>query len=335
MKRLIDEKRKQFKANLHCHSNLSDGEWTPEKIKEEYKKRGYSVLCITDHEHLIDHSDLNDENILFLTGYEYYIRDRLPFDHMVGVQTHMNFYSKTPKNKMVHYTPNMTKYIPKKELKALEYHRFVENREYTVEFVRQTVEEAKKAGFLVCHNHPTWSFENESFAPAFDGCFAMEIYNHSCYVSGHNEHNQHFYDYQLRRGLRQGLIASDDNHDKHPLGSTKNDSFGGVTYILADRLDYPSIIKALEEKNFYASTGPQIFSLTVKRKEVTVASSPASSIAFVTNTRNRAREIAKDGESISQATFTLGEKDEWVRVEVQDNRGKIAFTRAYFKDEWK
>ena len=52
MKYLINPNKTQYKANLHCHTNLSDGHWTPEQVKEEYKKRGYSVVAITDHERL-------------------------------------------------------------------------------------------------------------------------------------------------------------------------------------------------------------------------------------------------------------------------------------------
>ena len=66
MKYLIDERKTQYKANLHCHTVLSDGRWTPEQVKEEYKKHGYSIVAITDHEHLVEHHDLTDENILFL-----------------------------------------------------------------------------------------------------------------------------------------------------------------------------------------------------------------------------------------------------------------------------
>ena len=62
MKTLIGKKKNFFKANLHCHSTLSDGKWTIEKIKEEYKKRGYSIVAFSDHDHLINHSDLNDKD---------------------------------------------------------------------------------------------------------------------------------------------------------------------------------------------------------------------------------------------------------------------------------
>ena len=39
MRYLIDPNKTQFKANLHCHTNLSDGHWTPEQVKEEYKNQ--------------------------------------------------------------------------------------------------------------------------------------------------------------------------------------------------------------------------------------------------------------------------------------------------------
>ena len=53
-----------YRANMHCHSNISDGSFTPDKIKKEYKKMGYSIVAFTDHDILLDHSYLNDEDFL-------------------------------------------------------------------------------------------------------------------------------------------------------------------------------------------------------------------------------------------------------------------------------
>ena len=44
---LISPDKKQYKANLHCHSVYSDGKKTPEELKEMYKEKGYSILSIT------------------------------------------------------------------------------------------------------------------------------------------------------------------------------------------------------------------------------------------------------------------------------------------------
>ena len=69
-KTYLEQGKKTYKANLHCHSTLSDGKYTPQELKEHYKGQGYSILSITDHRVLNEHSDLNDEDFLLLTGFE-------------------------------------------------------------------------------------------------------------------------------------------------------------------------------------------------------------------------------------------------------------------------
>ena len=63
-KYLISPSKKQYKANLHCHSILSDGKKTPDELKEMYKRNGYSILAITDHERPYEHQRLADEDTL-------------------------------------------------------------------------------------------------------------------------------------------------------------------------------------------------------------------------------------------------------------------------------
>ena len=46
MIKYITKDMPQYKANLHSHSNLSDGELTPEQLKEAYKSHGYSILSM-------------------------------------------------------------------------------------------------------------------------------------------------------------------------------------------------------------------------------------------------------------------------------------------------
>ena len=333
MKIFIDQDKKQFKANLHCHTTLSDGRLTPEMIKEEYKKRGYSVIAITDHERLVSHNDLTDDEMLFITAYEAYIRN-LPFDGKLDPQSHINFYSKTPENKMVYFTPNHTKYIKKEDWDKVEYHHYVENREYSVEFLKKMIDDAHNAGFLSCHNHPTWSFENEKFADAYEKCFAMEIHNYSAYSIGHNEFNEHYYDYQLNKGRKMAVVAADDNHNAHDITSPRCDSFGGFTYILADKLDYDTIINAMEKQDFYASTGPQIFSLTMENGTFKVKTSNAERICFVTNSHNRGVQIAEKNGFVNECELTVTDKVKWVYVVVTDHFGKKAYSRAIFREEF-
>lgn len=67
---LLPENGCFYKANLHTHTTISDGRYTPEEIKDYYKARGYSVIAYTDHDVMVDHSDLNDGDFLAITSYE-------------------------------------------------------------------------------------------------------------------------------------------------------------------------------------------------------------------------------------------------------------------------
>ena len=59
-----------YKANLHSHTTVSDGAWTPEEAKENYKAQGYSILAYTDHDILLSHQYLTDDKFLALNGLE-------------------------------------------------------------------------------------------------------------------------------------------------------------------------------------------------------------------------------------------------------------------------
>ena len=76
----ISENIPQYKANLHSHSTLSDGALTPRQLKDIYKARGYSILAITDHNLPCDHSEMNEDGFMMLTGYEEHIRENVVFD---------------------------------------------------------------------------------------------------------------------------------------------------------------------------------------------------------------------------------------------------------------
>ena len=76
---LIPENGQFYKANLHTHTTCSDGCKSPAEIKEIYMAQGYSVVAFTDHEVMIDHSDLSDESFLAITAYE--VDTGLPLAH--------------------------------------------------------------------------------------------------------------------------------------------------------------------------------------------------------------------------------------------------------------
>ena len=75
---LLPEGTPGYKANLHCHTTLSDGEFTPEQVKAAYQKEGYSIVAYTDHDRYGWHSQLTDEDFLALAALEVEVTEEDP-----------------------------------------------------------------------------------------------------------------------------------------------------------------------------------------------------------------------------------------------------------------
>ena len=67
---LLPEQGQFYKANLHCHSTLSDGRLTLEQLKQAYRGQGYAIVAYTDHNRYAWHPELCDEGFLALAAYE-------------------------------------------------------------------------------------------------------------------------------------------------------------------------------------------------------------------------------------------------------------------------
>lgn len=324
-----------YKANLHCHSTVSDGKLTPEELKTAYKAHGYSVLAYTDHEQLRDHSDLNDSDFLAITSYEVGIREfntKTPTNRIM----HMNFFAKDP-HQTGHVCLDRTqsrRFCHPAELADTllclngEYERV-----YSPETVNHMVREAKKYGFIVSYNHPKWGMETPAEYLQYDGFFTVEIYNHSCFMDlGLNEENINVYDDLLRAGKRLACSCNDDNHNRKLLDPDFTDSFGGFNMIKAPSLTYEAVLNALETGDFYASRGPEILDLYVEDGKLHVKTGPARDILLNTATRRGAHAHARSGETITEAAFDIRPDYGYLRVTVIDREGRSAYSRAYFLD---
>jgi hypothetical protein len=59
-----------YKAQLHCHSTISDGALPPADVVAFYKNAGYSVVCLTDHNLRSTYGQYSSPGMLFLGGIE-------------------------------------------------------------------------------------------------------------------------------------------------------------------------------------------------------------------------------------------------------------------------
>ena len=303
-KYLLPEKGNFYKANLHSHSTVSDGEKTPEEAKAEYLEKGYSVYAYTDHNTLVTHNELTDENFLALNGVEIDINDPLkpPMKYC-----HIGF---------IALNPEITDYS------------FDLDRTYSGENISRMMKEGRDSGFFVIYNHPSWNEEDKDEFLHYHGMHAMEIINGNGIFGGYPEFDDKEYDQILRNGERIFCVACDDNHGVF-------DRFKGFTMIKAEKLDYESIAKALLEGNFYASMGPEIKALWIEDGKLHVECSDAICIRASTGTHRRYFKWndVEGADVLNEAEFEIRPEDKYVRVYVTDKQGKYAFSNAYFLDE--
>lgn len=325
-----------FKANLHAHSTVSDGRLTPAQLKELYKAQGYNILALTDHELLVDHSDLDDDEFLTITSMEYAFVEK--DDYFQSRTIELNLFAKDQHNTtQICYDPSYVIHGEKWRAPLAKSVGPSFERKYTIECIQKVIDEANANGFLVSLNHPGYSMESPEFFGQLDGLFAMEIYNHISFVSGGVfDYNPAMYENMLRRGKYLSCIAADDCHSDRPDSAVNCDRYGGFVMIKAKRLEYGEIISALERGDFYASQGPIIDELYVNDKKVYIKCSPAKYIAMNTERRPFGGiQIAKDGEYLTEAVFNLPDGQSYMRFDIIDERGRHANTRAYALDEIK
>lgn len=331
-KELLTKKKKYYKANLHSHSTVSDGAKTPEEMKKMYMEQGYSIIAYTDHNILIGHNELTDENFLAMNGYEVDITSEEP-EYGPAKQTCHICLVALDENNLTQVCYNRTRFFmcvnPEYMGKAI----FDETkpdfvREYTPQCINEIIRTGVDNGFFVTYNHPTWSVETFKEYGSYHGMHAMEICNYSSYEQGFDEYNEHEYDDILRNGEKIYCIATDDNHNK------REDSFGGFTVINAEKLDYQTIAQALLNGDFYASQGPEINEVWYEDGKIGIKCSNAKSIRINSGIRRSEIVYAKSpDEPVTSAVFEVNEKDKYVRLTVTDFEGKHANTNAYFVEE--
>ena len=146
VKHLLPQVPRYFKANLHTHSTISDGLLTREEVKEAYKAKGYQILCLTDHNTIADHSDMNEPDLLMLTGMEVNINS--PVKRDAGAQTyHLNLIAKRPDNlwsprKVFRRFPEAAAYEDKMQCEGMDL-------QYGTESINAMIAKANEKGFLV------------------------------------------------------------------------------------------------------------------------------------------------------------------------------------------
>lgn len=328
---LLTKDKPYFKANLHCHSTVSDGKKTPQELKEMYMAHGYSVIAYTDHDVLLDHSDLNDDRFLALNSFEMEISEEVAQRNPSRRTCHLCYIALKPDN-LTQVCYHRTKYLFANAVNYRSQIQFDESkpdfvREYTPECINEMIAEGRRNGFFVTYNHPAWSQENALEYCSYRGMNAMEICNYSSVVCGFPDYHENAYDDILRGGQKCYCVSTDDNHNYG------EDSYGGFTVINADKLEYTMVTDALVNGDFYASEGPEIYDLWYEDGKMGITCSDAASIRLLCGKRRAKAFFAKEGDVLTSAVFEVPDDSVYARITVTDRTGKHANTNAYYIED--
>ncbi|MGC9334008.1 MAG: CehA/McbA family metallohydrolase [Anaerolineae bacterium] len=287
---------KWYKGCLHVHSTASDGNLTPEEVLAWYRGHGYHFLALTDH-NVVSQARTLAEDWITLAGIEVDgVDPKAGLYHLVGLGLELPWV-----------------------------------RPVRADSMQDSVDRLRAAGALVCMAHPYWSGQCSAHLTAVEGCFALEVYNGGCEVDDAKGFSHVHWDDLLAAGRRLWGLAVDDAHWR----TGDRDAGLGWVWVKAPALTQQAILDALAQGSFYASSGPEIYSLDLdaSHARITVRCSPAVAIDFVGNGPLSRRIHAPIGQTLTEASYHLPKGQRYLRVACVDARGRWAWSNPLFLED--
>lgn len=295
-----------LKGNTHTHTLESDGDSPPELVATWYKKHGYNFLVLSDHNVWVDPAKLSyllDSSFLLIPGEE--------------LTTHFG-------TKPVHVNGlNIPGVIAPHTDSTL------------LGTVQKNVDAVRQVEGVPHINHPNfgWAISQDVLSRVKNDKL-IEIHNGHPLV--HNEGGgdapgmEAVWDYLLTEGKRMYGIAVDDAH--HFQGEfapdRANPGRGWVT-VRASKLDAREIMTQLEAGRFYASSGVEIDSISVKPQDMTITIRSRGDFKYTTDfIGSGGRLLKKTGNN--PATYHVGGNETYVRARVTNSRGEVAWLQPVF-----
>ncbi len=331
VKYLLPQRERYFKTAMHIHTDVSDGFWTPEELKACFKEHGFSCVAFSDHNLIVDHSDLNDEDFLALTSYEMTMKDNNP-NGWHAKHLHINVTAKRPDHL---WQAAMPQYFYKNSPLYRDKVEIVDKpMEFTMEAINEFVADSNAKGFLCTYNHPdSRTVGDEDMV--LTGFWGIEVFNYDAYHCGNPSYNDAKFQRMLLRGENVFPIISDDCHSRKSFR-------GSGLWVGARELTYEAMIEALEKGDFYATNGPKIHSLMLDDEGFLHVECTEVMQASLLSHHNFMQMQPPYGEKapVTEVKFDINKwlgsiTDEdrdraFLRLVLTDAAGKKAYTRAYW-----
>lgn len=295
-----------YKGNTHAHTTESDGDSPPEVVARWYKEHGYDFLVLSDHNVFTDPATLAhlvDSSFLLIPGEEL----TSSFD---GRPVHVN---------------------------GLNLPGLVEARsaETLVGTIQANVDAVREVEGVPHVNHPNfrWAFGAAELAQV-ERDRLLEIFNGHPLV--HNEGGggvpgmEAVWDSLLTGGKRiYGIAVDDAHHFQGEFAPHRSNPGRGWVAVKAPALEAASLMAAMEEGRFYASTGVGLEDVLVSERRLEVHIRQRADFRYTTVFVGAGgRVLASTGDN--PAVYDLADDVGYVRARVTDSMGYHAWTQPVF-----
>ena len=294
-----------YKANLHCHSTVSDGSFTPEELKKMYMEKGYHAIAYTDHRACVPHTELTDSGFVALTGIEN------AFGIGRGTSVHICGISRDP-------------------LKCFDRPDVADDGN---DSINRGIRLLSDDNFITTLNHPRWSGISAHNISLLDRVDNIEIVNGYEMIQDGYGNSSAIYELELRRGRRAMPIATDDSHRTKGERQAGHEYFRGFTMLTCGALTYDSLIGALDSGSFFASTGPILSELWLDGNTLHIECSPVSGIYVHGSLYKHRAAVIEDEDTIRCIDIDLGNifaDSDYIFVQAVDTKGNRAWSVPYW-----
>lgn len=294
-----------YKGNTHTHTLNSDGDSTPAEVVRWYREHGYHFIVLTDHNFLTSVDGLNalhgaDEKFLVMKGEE--VTDRFG-------------------NKPIHVNGlNVQKVVQPQGGKSV------------VETIQRNVDAIRAVSGVPHINHPNfgWAITAEDLKQVENNKL-FEIFNGHPHVNNKGGGGvpglEEVWDMILSSGKLLYGIAVDDAHTfKRPWDRRSARPGQGWIVVRATRLAVRDILEAMEQGEFYASTGVELDDYRADEKSITINIKQSGDskyrVQFIGNRGRVLNEVLT-----SPAVYQFRGDEVYVRARVINSNGGLAWTQ--------
>ena len=188
---------------------------------------------------------------------------------------------------------------------------------------QEAIDIIRKRRGIVFLGHSYWSGLNLNDILPLKGILGVEVFNTHCHQTIGKGISSVHWDDLLAHGRNLYGFAVDDTHFPEAVGR-------GWIMVKAKSLSTADILSAIKKGQFYSSCGPVIKDIAFKNRTVTVRCSKAAAINFICFGPYGRSFYSEDGKLLTGASYDLSGQERYLRIEVIDARGKIAWSQPFF-----